>query len=210
MTCSFTGPDDDLHQVLEDQRDADRGDQRGHTRGAAEGPVGEPLDGHVDRAHHGHADGQGRDEDRAKDERLRDRAVGQVQPEEVERGREARQEEQADERSDHEHVAVGEVDQLDDPVDHRIAEGDEGIDRAEHERVADLLGAGRDGLRKCVLDGDRVGRAQVRNVLEEQQDPEVDDDPDDAADEQPGPEREPALRDWGGRNCGHDGPLRSA
>ena len=43
-----TGPDDDLHQVLEDQRDADRGDQRGDARGVAERPVGEPLDRDVD------------------------------------------------------------------------------------------------------------------------------------------------------------------
>ena len=40
---------------------------------------------------------------------------------------------------DHEHVAVGEVDELDDPVDHRVAQGDEGVDRADRERVRHLL-----------------------------------------------------------------------
>ena len=50
---------------------------------------------------------------------------------------------------EHEDVAVGEVDELDDPVDHRVAEGDEGVDRADREGVDGLL----EGLREGVLDG---------------------------------------------------------
>ena len=37
---------------------------------------------------------------------------------------------QRQERAEHEHVAVGEVDQLDDPIDHRVAEGDQREQRA--------------------------------------------------------------------------------
>ena len=81
-----------------------------------------------------------RDQDDDEDDRLGDRPA-QVEPQEVERRRRVRQEEQRNEGADHEHVAVGEVDELDDPVDHRVAEGDEGVDRAERQRVGDLLGA---------------------------------------------------------------------
>ena len=45
------------------------------------------------------------------------------------------------EGADHEDVAVGEVDQLDDPVDHRVAEGDQRVDRAERQDVVELLDA---------------------------------------------------------------------
>ena len=39
----------------------------------------------------------------------------------------------------HEDVAMGEVDELDDAVDHRVAEGDEGVDEAELEAVQQVL-----------------------------------------------------------------------
>jgi hypothetical protein len=42
---------------------------------------------------------------------------------------EQREEGQGDEAAQGEDVAVGEVDQLDDAVDHRVAEGDQGVDR---------------------------------------------------------------------------------
>jgi hypothetical protein len=45
----------------------------------------------------------------------------------------------ADERADHEHLAVGEVDQADDAVDHGVAQGDQGIHAAQHQAVDDLL-----------------------------------------------------------------------
>ena len=49
------------------------------------------------------------------------------------------QEDDGQERAEHEDVAVGEVDQLDDPVDHRVAERDERVDRADRQRVDRLL-----------------------------------------------------------------------
>ena len=47
--------------------------------------------------------------------------------------------EEAGERAHHEHVAVGEVDELHDAVDHRVAEGDEGVDEPELQPVEDVL-----------------------------------------------------------------------
>ena len=44
------------------------------------------------------------------------------------------------EGSDHEDLAVGEVDQLDDPVDHGVADGDQGVQRSQGQPVDELLG----------------------------------------------------------------------
>jgi hypothetical protein len=71
-----------------------------------------------------------------------------------------------EERAHHEHVAVGEVDELDDPVDHRVAQGDEGVDRADRQRVRDLL----DRDLRC------RGRRLRIEAEDEGQDDEVDDD----------------------------------
>jgi hypothetical protein len=66
---------------------------------------------------------------------------------------------------------MGEVDQLDDPVDHRVAEGDERVDRSDRQRVERLLDRHRQ-------------RARDRQALEQDEvDPEdqgVDEDPADA------------------------------
>src|SRR5262249_57158113 len=43
------------------------------------------------------------------------------------------------ERTGHEHAEVGEVDELDDAVDHREAEGEEGVHHAERQAVENLL-----------------------------------------------------------------------
>ena len=45
----------------------------------------------------------------------------------------------ADERADHVDLAVREVQQLQDPVDHRVAERDQGVDAAERQPVDELL-----------------------------------------------------------------------
>ena len=47
---------------------------------------------------------------------------------------------QRDEAADHEDVAMGEIDHADDAVDHGVADGDQAIDRAEHDAVDQLLG----------------------------------------------------------------------
>ena len=46
--------------------------------------------------------------------------------------------EHRDKGANHEHVSVGEVDQLDDPVDHRVAEGDQRVHGTEGEGVQEL------------------------------------------------------------------------
>ena len=51
-----------------------------------------------------------------------------------------------EECADHEDFAVGEVDELDDPVDHRVAQRDQGVDAADRQRIEELLGERRDQL----------------------------------------------------------------
>ena len=47
--------------------------------------------------------------------------------------------EQGDHGADHDHLAVREVDQAHDAVNHRVAERDQHVDAAEHQAVDDLL-----------------------------------------------------------------------
>ena len=47
---------------------------------------------------------------------------------------------QRDKAADHEDIAMGEIDHADDAIDHRVADGDQAIDRAEYNAVDQLLG----------------------------------------------------------------------
>ncbi len=109
----------DQGDVLDHEAHADRGDQRCQARLAAQRTVGDELDRRVDRAagrHHQH--------ERQEDDRDRRGALALVQAEE------ARREGDREHAAEHEDVAVGEVDQLEDAVDERVPEGDEGVDAA--------------------------------------------------------------------------------
>lgn len=89
-------------------------------------PVGDPLDGPAIKRGDRHRDQQHDQEDH------RDRGEAE---------RDQHQERnQGDEAADHEDVAMGEVDHADDAIDHRVAYGDQAVDRAEHEAVDQLLG----------------------------------------------------------------------
>src|SRR5262249_27003175 len=96
--------------------------------GVAQGPVGHAVDRDVDRAggEHGGEEYEGQHRDQVPA---------------VQGGGHADQSQVAerDEQAQHEHVAVGEVDEADDPVDHRVAEGDEGEDGAPGDPVDRLL-----------------------------------------------------------------------
>ncbi len=119
--------------VLQDEGEADRGDEGGELGRVAQRPVADPLDHHVERSAGDHADEQ-----------------DQHEPEDRARG--ARGDGQADradhrvrhEAADHEQVAVGEVDQLDDAVDERVADGDQRPDGAVREAVLDVGGEPRE------------------------------------------------------------------
>jgi hypothetical protein len=91
----------------------------------AQGPVGDALDRRVDDREE--RDGHGeRDDDPSDDDEIA-RVAGQPEDREEHRA--------GDEPREREHIAVGEVDQLEDPVDQRIAQGDDAVDGAAREAV---------------------------------------------------------------------------
>jgi len=51
----------------------------------------------------------------------------------------ARRNDQCDEGRDHEHIAMGEIHHADDPKHHRVADGDQAVDRTERDAVDELL-----------------------------------------------------------------------
>ena len=53
--------------------------------------------------------------------------------------RQRQEEDEGDEGGEHEHVAVGEVHHADDAEHHRVADGDEAVDRAQRDAVDELL-----------------------------------------------------------------------
>ena len=107
------------HRVLEEERHAERGDQRRDPRRVAQRPVGEALDRDA-RARRQPTPGE--QEHDQQQQRHGDR--------ERRRAAEPLDHEVADERPDHVDVAVGEVQQLQDPVDHRVAERDQRVEAA--------------------------------------------------------------------------------
>ncbi len=116
-------PDHHRH-VLQDDRYADRRNQGCKPRRAAQRPVRRPLHRVADQ--HAH----------------RDRATGGGEHNRERRQTRGRQRADHRERhhcAEHHHFAVREVDELDDAVDHRIAERDHGIDRPQRQAVDHLL-----------------------------------------------------------------------
>ena len=88
-------------------------------------PIGDALDGPAVKRGGRHRD------DQHKQQHERDK--GDAERDQHEEG------DHRDEAAGHEHVAMGEVDHADDAVDHRVADGDEPVDRAERDAVDQLL-----------------------------------------------------------------------
>ena len=115
-----------LHEIRQEDRHADRRDQRRQPERAAQRPVGDALDHPVDQR------GEQHRHDQHDEQRQRDR--GDAEP-----GGEDQEGDQRDEGRDHEHVAMGEVHHADDAEHHRIADGDQAVDRTERDAVDELL-----------------------------------------------------------------------
>ena len=96
-----------------------------------EAPLQRPVGGGLD------ADAEQADRDEGRRRRRRRRAgspsalAGQA--------RRRGQQEEGDVPADHEHFAMGEIDQAQDAVDHRVAERDQGVDRPDRQGVDELL-----------------------------------------------------------------------
>ena len=116
----------DLRIIAQHERHADRRQHRRQAERVPQRPVGdalhrpavEPGDRHRDQQHDQEDEG-----DRGQPERDQDQ-----------------KRDQRDEAADHEDVAMGEIDHADDAIDHGVADGDQAVDRAEHEAIDELLG----------------------------------------------------------------------
>jgi hypothetical protein len=107
------GAEEDLAGVLEQQRDADGGDQYIEGGCAPQRAVRKSLDQHAKHSAAGH--GHEENDEAAPERSFRNDPPGEV----------------ADERADHEYIRVREIDEPQHPVNHRVAERDERVDRAE-------------------------------------------------------------------------------
>ena len=111
------------HDILDHHRHAERRQHRGQARGVAQGAVGDEFHRDAEQAdrHKGDQPGQqgepGMASDAAQDADGRDRHEG----------------------AGGKHLAVGEIDQPQHPVDHRVAKRDERVDGADRQRIDDLL-----------------------------------------------------------------------
>ena len=104
-------------EVLQEKTDAERGDDGRDAGRLPQRLVGCPLDQHADAGNAEHGEEQRRNE------------------REPEQGREN----EAEKCAHHEEIAMGEVDHGEDAVDHGVAEGDQGIDAPELQRIQNLL-----------------------------------------------------------------------
>jgi len=120
------GLPDDHGQGLQQDAHADRRDQRGQLGAVAQGPVGDFFNGEVERRRHHTGDQRCQDQDQPA------RCAGHAVLHDADGG-------PAGEGPDHEHLAMREVDQIDDAVDHGVTQGHQGIHAAQNQTVDDLL-----------------------------------------------------------------------
>ena len=114
------------HGVLQNDRYAERAEHRRQTRRAPQRSVGRRLDADAEEPD--------RDESRHEDAKRDQDADGAARK----AGRRRKQEE-GKMATDHEHLAVGEVDEAQNAVDHRVAQRDQRVDGADRKGVDQLL-----------------------------------------------------------------------
>ena len=157
--------------AFKEERHADGGDEGREPWRIAQRPVGDPLDGHVENTADEHRDHE-HDHEReggAGTERL---AFGQA---------EDRDERSGEEGPEGEDVAMREIDELDDAVDHRVAERDERVDPAVRQREGEDLQEERGSLVVDPLN------EQDAEEPDEQDEPGVEDEAGAAAPQQASP-----------------------
>ena len=123
-----TSADGDLHHVLQDEGNTEGADEGGNAGGIAQRPIGKPLYRHADDACPDHRHNQHNENDECGGNdgsfvgvKQNKHAVAQI-------------------GTNHVNVAVGKVEQLENAIDHGIAEGDEGVDAAQGQAVDQGLG----------------------------------------------------------------------
>src|SRR4029077_12975496 len=77
-----------------------------------------------------------------------------------------RQDAVAEKHTDHVHLALGEVQELEDPVDHRVAECDQRVEAAQHKAVPEQLERSSPPEGTDVVDDAEQQRMQVASFSE--------------------------------------------
>ena len=116
----------DLRVIGQHERHADRRQHRGEAERMPQRPVGDAL--------HRPAIERGNRHRHQKHDQQDHRYRGQPHRDQDQ------ERDQRNEATDHEDVAMGEIDHADDAIDHGVADGDQAVDRAEHDAVDQLLG----------------------------------------------------------------------
>ena len=117
-------PEKDLPSVGEQEGYTDRGNQDGEFRLIAQGTISEQLDQHAKNR----ADQHGPEQDSSRCHP----GIGQ-------KVMDPRSRVESRKGTDHQNIAMGEVDELQKSVDHAVAKCDQGIDRPEGETIDQLL-----------------------------------------------------------------------
>ena len=114
-----------LTGVFNEQRNADSGDKDGELGTIPQRTVGEKFNQHSDESADGHRQNQN---DCTAEIRLRGKKFIHERCEEV-----------SGKRTEHEDITVREVDETQDAVNHRVAQRDERVNRAQRKSVDQLL-----------------------------------------------------------------------
>ena len=115
---------------MKDEAHPDCSNQRGELWRVAKWSIGEPFNECANQRHHHNRHGEEDDQTDDQGWNVEDCASLTKQ-----RGADGNR----DKRGDHEDVAVGKVDEFDDPIDHGVPERDQRVDCAERHRVQELL-----------------------------------------------------------------------
>ncbi len=126
--CLVPPPCDEHDGILQDDGDTQHADQGRDAGGIGDRPVGEALGC---RSKEGGADAGGEEGQQQDADHHDPNAHG--------RGSNGGERKEREVRSRHEQFTVGEVEELEQAVDHGVAQCDERIERPEHETVHDLL-----------------------------------------------------------------------
>ena len=115
--------------VLQQKRSADRRDQRHQPRAAEKRPISDSFKGHRRQAADGHA---GNNDKR--------QYQGRVQRRQVAAALQRQKNLAADKGAQHKDFAMGKIDELEDAIDHRITECDQGVHEAQYQAIDQHLG----------------------------------------------------------------------
>ena len=126
-TMEGLGPtsEDDQGQILQQERDPDRSDQGGDAGGLADRKIGPAIDGDSQQCRHENGGREGDPPGKRKDQ------IGV----------------ESEIAAHHQDIAVGEIDQPQNSIDHGVSDGDQSVETSQGDSIDELLE--KHGSRHC-------------------------------------------------------------